>query len=192
MFCPVRVTHVFAVLYAFGTHAGTLAALAGDTASAVHGASAEIGVLGVIALLLRAYSMGAGTYTGIEAVSNGLPILREPRVRTGRRTMVLMAISLAGMVAGLLVAYLLLGVHPAEGKTLNAVLLEQLTAGWPAWLGSGFVKVALISAAAHAVCRRADGLSRWTARARQHGARPLDADAVHRAERPLRHAQRRD
>ena len=75
-------THVFAVLYAFGTHAGTLAMLAGDTARAVHGASAEIGTLGVVALLLRAYSMGAGTYTGIEAVSNGLPILREPRVRT--------------------------------------------------------------------------------------------------------------
>jgi amino acid transporter len=141
-------THVFAVLYAFGTHAGTLATLAGDTARAVHGASAEIGTLGVVALLLRAYSMGAGTYTGIEAVSNGLPILREPRVRTGRRTMVLMAISLGGMVAGLMVAYLLLGVHPVVGKTLNAVLLERLTLGWPAWLGGGFVKVALISAAA--------------------------------------------
>ena len=142
------VTHVFAVLYAFGTHTGTLAALAGDTVAAVHGASAELGTLGVVVLLLRAYSMGAGTYTGIEAVSNGLPILREPRVRTGRRTMMLMAVSLGGMVAGLLVAYLLLGVHPAEGKTLNAVLLEQLTAGWPMWLSGGFVKVALFSAAA--------------------------------------------
>jgi amino acid transporter len=141
-------THVFAVLYVFGTHAGVLATLAGDTVKAVNGASAQIGILGVVALLLRAYSMGAGTYTGIEAVSNGLPILREPRVRTGRRTMLLMAISLGGMVAGLLVAYLLLGVHPAEGKTLNAVMLERLSAGWPAWLGGGFVKVALISAAA--------------------------------------------
>jgi hypothetical protein len=62
--------------------------------------------------------------------------------------MVLMAVSLAGMVAGLLVAYLLLGVSPVAGKTLNAVLLERLTAGWPAWLGGGFVKVALVSAAA--------------------------------------------
>jgi len=141
-------THVFAVLYAFGTHTGALATLASDTAKAVHGASAEIGTLGVVALLLRAYSMGAGTYTGIEAVSNGLPILREPRVRTGRRTMTLMAISLGGMVAGLMTAYLLLGVHPAEGKTLNAVLLERLTAGWPVWLSGGFVKLALISAAA--------------------------------------------
>ena len=34
-------------------------------------------------LLLRAFSMGAGTYTGIEAVSNGLPILRESGVDAG-------------------------------------------------------------------------------------------------------------
>jgi amino acid transporter len=148
IFLMFLVTHTFAVLYVFGTHAGSLIALPGDTVQAVHGVSAEVGTLGLVALLLRAYSMGAGTYTGIEAVSNGLPILREPRVRTGRRTMLLMAISLGGMVAGLLVAYLLLNVHPAAGKTLNAVLLERLTAGWPAWLGSTFVKVALISAAA--------------------------------------------
>jgi amino acid transporter len=148
IFCLFLVTHGFAVLYAFGSHSRALVALPGDTIQAVHGASAEIGVLGLLALLLRAYSMGAGTYTGIEAVSNGLPILREPRVRTGRRTMMLMAVSLAGMVAGLLVAYLLVGVSPVAGKTLNAVLLERLTTGWPAWLGGGFVKVALVSAAA--------------------------------------------
>jgi amino acid transporter len=142
------VTHGFAVFYAFGSHAGALAMLPGDTLKAVHGASAELGMLGVLALLLRAYSMGAGTYTGIEAVSNGLPILREPRVRTGRRTMVLMAISLGGMVAGLFVVYLLLGVHPVAGKTLNAVALEQLVTAWPGWLGSTFVKLALTSAAA--------------------------------------------
>jgi amino acid transporter len=142
------ITHTFAVLYVFGSHVGALATLAGDSMNAVHGASAEVGMLGVVALLLRAYSMGAGTYTGIEAVSNGLPILREPRVRTGRRTMVLMAISLAGMVAGLFVAYLLVGVHPAPGKTLNAVLLEQLSANWPPLLASTFVNVALTSAAA--------------------------------------------
>ncbi len=148
VFLLFLVTHAFAVVYAFGTHASGLAALAGETVRAVHGASAEIGVFGVLALLLRAYSMGAGTYTGIEAVSNGLPILREPRVRTGRRTMLLMAVSLGGMVAGLMVAYLLLGVHPAPGKTLNAVLLERLCAGWPGWTGGAFVTTALVSAAA--------------------------------------------
>ena len=34
--------------------------------------------------ILRAYSMGAGTFTGIEAVSNAMPILREPRVATAK------------------------------------------------------------------------------------------------------------
>ncbi len=142
------ITHVFIIGYAFATRGAGLGALVGDTAQSVHAVSTEVGTLGLLALLLRAYSVGAGTYTGIEAVSNGLPILREPRVRTGRRTMVLMALSLGGMVAGLLVAYLLVRVAPVEGKTLNAVLFESLTAGWPAWLGGTFVKVSLSSAAA--------------------------------------------
>jgi len=74
------------------------------------GASAEVGVFGVIAIGCCAPTAWVRvTYTGIEAVSQRVAILREPRVRTGRRTMVLMAISLGGMVAGLLVAYLLLG-----------------------------------------------------------------------------------
>ena len=62
--------------------------------------SPSSGWLGMLLLVLRAYSMGAGTYTGIEAVSNGLPILREPRVQTGKRTMRYMAVSLAFTVAG--------------------------------------------------------------------------------------------
>ena len=51
--------------------------------------------------MLRAYSLGAGTYTGIEAVSNGLNTLREPRVQTGKRTMIYMASSLSFVVGGL-------------------------------------------------------------------------------------------
>ena len=54
-----------------------------------------MGLLATLAILLHAYSLGGGTYTGIEAVSNGLQILREPRVLTGKKTMLYMAISLA-------------------------------------------------------------------------------------------------
>ncbi|MDQ1254080.1 MAG: hypothetical protein QG646_3300 [Euryarchaeota archaeon] len=70
--------------------------------------------------------MGAGTYTGIEAVSNAVPVLREPRVQTAKKTMHLMAISLAFMAAGLLIAYILFNVAPVAGKTLNAVLFENV------------------------------------------------------------------
>jgi len=96
--------------------------------------------------MLKAYSMGAGTYTGIEAVSNGLPILREPRVQTGKRTMNYMGASLAITVFGLLIAYLIYAVHPVEGKTLNAVLFEQITAHWPGATGHWFVTISMLSA----------------------------------------------
>jgi hypothetical protein len=64
-------------------------------------------------------------------VSNGLPILREPKVQTGRRTMTYMATSLALTAGGLLVCYLLVGVDLEEGKTLNAVLAERVFDGFP-------------------------------------------------------------
>ncbi len=65
-------------------------------------------------IFLHAYSMGAGTYTGIEAVSNSMPVMREPRVATGKRTMRYMAFSLALTAGGLMLAYLLLNIGPAE------------------------------------------------------------------------------
>jgi amino acid transporter len=91
---------------------------------------ATLGVVGMLGLFLRAYSMGAGTYTGIEAVSNGLGILREPKVATGKRTMFYMAGSLAFTAAGLLVCYMLADVRPVAGRTLNAVLADAFAGGF--------------------------------------------------------------
>jgi hypothetical protein len=108
----------------------------------------EIGTWGLIVVILRAYSLGAGTYTGIEAVSNGLSSLREPRVQTGKHTMIYMGVSLAFVVGGLLLTYLLYHVTPVAGKTLNAVLIGQMTMAWPGWLGKSFVVAALVSSAA--------------------------------------------
>jgi len=141
-------THAFVIIYALSTHASGLAAMVSATGHEVHAVSASVGMFGLLALLLKSYSMGAGTYTGIEAVSNGLPILREPRVKTGRRTMVYMGASLAITVAGLLVAYQLYNVEVNPDKTLNAVLFERMTANWGSTVGGGFVIVTLFSEAA--------------------------------------------
>lgn len=141
-------THGFGILYALGTHFGSLGEITSHTVSGVHSAHTELGWLGLFLLLVRAYSVGAGTYTGIEAVSNGLPILAEPRVATGKRTMLYMGLSLAITVGGLLFAYLLYHVTPQEGKTLNAVLFETMTAGWNPDLAKAFVFTAMFSAAA--------------------------------------------
>jgi len=140
--------HAFAILYAIGTHAAGLGSMFVATGHEVQTVSSQLGWFGLLIILLRSYSMGAGTYTGIEAVSNCLPILREPRVATGRRTMVYMGASLALTVAGLLFAYLLYDVGPQDGKTLNAVLFESLTRAWPHPLGMSFVFVTLAAEAA--------------------------------------------
>jgi len=141
-------THAAAILIAIFSHGGELPAIASRTMQEVNATHSQLGLLGLLALLLKAYSMGAGTYTGIEAVSNGLPILREPRVATGKRTMTYMGVSLAVTVLGLLLAYLLYAVKPVDGKTLNAVLFEGITAGWPGSTGQWFTSISMLSATA--------------------------------------------
>jgi hypothetical protein len=122
--------HVLLVGYAFLSRASELPSIARDAVGEVHDGFASLGALALAVIFFRAYSMGAGTYTGIEAISNGLPILREPRTITGKRTMLYMAVSLACIAGGILIAFLLAGVEPQTGKTLNAVLFERLTADW--------------------------------------------------------------
>jgi amino acid transporter len=147
IFLTFVATHAFVIGYALIMNAGNFSELVSTTRAEVARSQAELGIGGMIFLLLRAYSMGAGTYTGIEAVSNGLPTLREPKVQTGKRTMRYMAISLAVTVMGLIIAYLLYGAKPQEGKTLNAVLFDTITKNWGSG-GTAFVLVTLVSEAA--------------------------------------------
>ncbi|HUJ09566.1 MAG TPA: APC family permease [Verrucomicrobiae bacterium] len=147
IFLTFVVTHLFVIVYALVLHAGNFPEVVHATAGDVRSATAELGVAGLLLMLLRAYSLGAGTYTGIEAVSNGLPILREPKVQTGKRTMSYMAASLAFTAMGLMIAYLLLDVEYVHGKTLNAVLFEVVTGKWPHGGATAFVMITLLSEA---------------------------------------------
>jgi amino acid transporter len=140
--------HFFVIVYAVITHLMDIQPLITETTQDFKGSLTELGWAGTALLLLRAYSMGAGTYTGIEAVSTGMPLLREPRVKTGKRTMLYMAASLSFMVIGLMLAYVLYKVSHVPGKTLNAVLFETITSTWNPTLGQGFVWVILFSEAA--------------------------------------------
>lgn len=141
------ITHVFAIIYAISSHMNLMPEIIGHTVQDVSTMKNDVGLFAVIFIILRAYSMGAGTFTGIEAVSNGIPILRDPKVKTAKHTMHYMMYSLSFMVLGLMIAYLLFGVHHVPGKTLNAILFTKLTEAWPAKLGYAFVLVTLISEA---------------------------------------------
>ena len=124
------VSHVFAILYAVFSHATRIPEVVGGAASDLRTSVATLGWLPVLMILLRAYSLGGGTYTGIEAVSNGIATLREPRIQTARRTMLLMAVSLAFTAGGILLAYLLTGAQPLPGRTMNSVMLTNLFGSW--------------------------------------------------------------
>jgi len=141
-------SYTFAIVWAVSAHFGDLPGIFSGVVADVKSDSGEVGWFGLIAVVLRAYSLGAGTYTGIEAVSNGLNTLREPRVQTGKRTMLYMGASLSFVVGGLLLAYLLYHVTPVAGQTLNAVLFGKITAQWPPLLAHGFVVAAMASSGA--------------------------------------------
>jgi amino acid transporter len=145
IFMVFVVTHAFAILYPLVADARNVGGMFVETARDARATAGELGTFGAILLVLRAYSMGAGTYTGIEAVSNGMSVLREPRVQTAKRTMVYMATSLALTAAGLMVAYILTGATSEPGKTVNASLFGRITAGWYGPLGLTFVLVTLLS-----------------------------------------------
>ncbi len=130
IFVVFVLTHALLIGYGILKHAPEIGTVTSDIRTGFQGGLATLGLGGMALLFLRAFSMGGGTYTGIEAVSNGLQILREPRVPNGKKTMVYMSVSLALTAGGILVCYLLLGVSPVAGKTLNAVLAGEVFGGW--------------------------------------------------------------
>lgn len=147
IFLGFVVTHVFFIVYGIGAHIHQLDDVVTASLSTVTSLSAETGIFFVIALFLRAYGMGGGTYTGIEAVSNSINLLKEPRVHTGKWTMFYMAVSLAFTAGGIILLYLLWNAKPVTGQTLNAVTFSAIVANWQ-WgdwhLGAALVIVTLL------------------------------------------------
>jgi amino acid transporter len=123
-------THLFMIGYGVLSHVGQIGPVTRQIGTDFRTGLLTLGGGGMFFLFLRAFSMGGGTFTGIEAVSNGLQILREPRVQTGKKTMVYMAVSLAFTAGGILLCYLLLKVAPLPGQTLNAVLAGKVFGAW--------------------------------------------------------------
>ncbi|NUN49353.1 MAG: APC family permease [Candidatus Brocadiae bacterium] len=150
IFVTFVVTHAIVIGYGIFAHGTGISGVAQDSVQQVQTAR-DAGVLWPLFLsFMLAYTMGAGTYTGIEAVANSMNVLREPKVETGKRTMAYMGISLAVTAGGILLCYLLWNVHETPGKTLNAVLIQNVAQDWgaPGWGVRAFVIVTLVSEAA--------------------------------------------
>lgn len=141
IFMVFVLTHIVLLVYGVGAHLDQVGPMATSIKTGLNHDLGTIGTFGILLLFLRAYSLGGGTYTGIEAVSNGLQIMREPRVKTGKRTMIYMATSLAFTAGILFLCYALVGVKPVDGKTLNAVLADGLFMHWPMGKALAFITI---------------------------------------------------
>lgn len=126
IFLLFLVTHAIVIGGSVFLHLGDVGGVVAETRQRYGEGLSSLGAWGLFLVFIRAYSMGGGTYTGIEGVSNGMGVLREPKVETGKKTMVYMAVSLAVTAGGLLLSYMLLRIHPVEGQTLNATLATAL------------------------------------------------------------------
>lgn len=143
IFIVFLLTHILLIGYGIFSHLPQIGPVTRGIRADFQAGLAGLGGLGMLALFLRAYSLGGGTYTGIEAVANGMQILREPKVQTGKKTMLYMAVSLAFTASGLFFCYLLFQVAPGEGKTLNAILAGALYGNGS--LGYGLALVTILS-----------------------------------------------
>ncbi len=121
VFLGFIVTHAVLIVYGILAHAGNLAALLPATLAETQSLGREMGWATLAAFLLLAYAQGGGTYTGLEAVSNNVNVLAEPRKRTGKLTMLYMAASLAFTAGGIILLYLLWDVQHVDGQTYNAI-----------------------------------------------------------------------
>ncbi|MEV7826879.1 APC family permease [Microbacterium enclense] len=97
---------------------GLARTLAGDApvaSSANYDVQAEsLTQAALILLVLRAFSSGCSALTGVEAVSNGVPAFRMPKIRNAQTTLTLMGGIAILLFAGLTALALIAKVHYAE------------------------------------------------------------------------------
>lgn len=126
IFLGFVIIHFGLIVYGIAAHSKSLILVIPDTLNETKTLASVVGWLPLLAFMLHAYSLGSGTYTGLEAVSNNVNRLSEPRIKTGKWTMLYMAVSLSITAAGFMLLYVLWHAKPQADLTLNAVVFHSI------------------------------------------------------------------
>ena len=92
-------------------------------------ATAHIGkvVPGVsIILLLRAFTSGSASLTGVEAISNAVPFFKKPKEKNAAGTLAIMSLILGIMFAGITFLNYWLGITPSAHVTILAQIAQRI------------------------------------------------------------------
>jgi hypothetical protein len=85
----------------------------------------------VILIALRAFANGCSSMTGIEAISNGVPMFKDPSVNNAIKTTYIMSCFLGTMIIGISFLFLHYHLLPMENETMLSQLAEQILGrGW--------------------------------------------------------------
>src|ERR1700761_1495349 len=133
---------IFAIVI-FGFFEDHPVAVIGDDLGPIHATEA----LGVV-VILKAFSAGCSSLTGVEAIANAVPAFRSPAVKRAQRCEVALGVLLGAMLLGLAVQIKLHHVVPRDDVTI----LAQLSAGafgtgWPFYVINLAVTLVLAFAA---------------------------------------------
>jgi len=103
-----------------------------------------VGVL----LVLKAFSAGCSALTGVEAIANGVPLFKEPRVVRAKRTELLLGVILGVMLLGLAILAKRWDIGPRSNQTvLSQIMAIAVGRGWAYYFLSLTITVVLALAA---------------------------------------------
>lgn len=82
-------------------------------------------------LVLKAFAAGCSALTGVEAIANGVPLFREPRIKRAKRTEMLLGVILGAMLLGLAVLAVRFHVGPHSTQTvLSQIMGYSIGRNW--------------------------------------------------------------
>jgi amino acid transporter len=106
------------------------------------------GTLGLF-LILKGFSSGAVALTGVEAISNAVPVFRRPEAKNAATTLVAMAIILGTLFFGVSVLAHQLHPYPSEDQTVFSQMGRVVFGTGPVYVVLQFATAAILTLAAN-------------------------------------------
>ncbi len=129
---------------------GLIHPIARHTAQPGHSLVVTRGLQAVgVLLVLKAFAAGCSALTGVEAIANGVPLFREPRVKRAKQTELLLGVLLVAMLLGLATLAVRFHIGPRSGQTvLSQISGTALGRNW-AYYSVSLVTTAVLALAAN-------------------------------------------
>ncbi|TXH35496.1 MAG: APC family permease [Rhodospirillaceae bacterium] len=112
-------------------------------------AQSDLGPIALIVLLVKAFSSGCTAMTGVEAVSNGVPVFKSPEPRNASRTLILLSSILGVIFIGVTFLAFHLDIVPHETESVLSQIARLVFGTGPLYYVTQFLTMAILVLAAN-------------------------------------------